>query len=160
MTLSDLLTNGCRPVKLVGSKSLTYKPNWCAPALIAANTVPLVGQFGGVVNQLAMAGMTSHYGWLQAPNNATSRGAAITPLFTHGFAPGAITNTTVSNNPCTTLFNGHQYYIEQQVPVVGSTPVYRITCTVVWAFKDPKNIAAAVTDNLFSDISGAVPEVE
>jgi len=129
---------------------------------MAANTVPLVGQFGGVVNQVAMAGMTSHYGWLQAPNNAGVglRGAAITPLFTQGYAPGSVTNTTISNNPATTLFNGHQYYIEQQVPVVGPTPVYRITCTVVWAFKDPKNISAAVTDNLFSDISGAEPVVE
>jgi len=46
------------------------------------------------------------------------------------------------------------------VPVGGIPAVYRLTCTVVWSFKDAKNIAAAVTDNIFSDISGGVPEVE
>lgn len=158
MTLSDMLTQGARPTKLINTKSLSYRPNWCSPALLAQNVVPLVGQFGGAVNQIAMAGMTAQYGWLQAPNDAGNPGASIVPLNINGFAPGTITNSTVNNNPGVTLFNGHQYYVEQQTVTAGTTPTFKITCTVSWSFKDPKNVAALGNDNIFQDISGAEPE--
>lgn len=157
MTLSDMLTQGARPVKLTATKSLSYRPNWCSPALLSQNVVSLPGQFGGAVNQIAMAGLTAQYGWLQAPNNLLG-GAAITPIFQVGYAPGVVTNTTVSNNAATTLYNGHQYYVEQQTVTTG-VPTFKITCTVKWSFKDPKNIIAAPTDNIFQDISGAEPVV-
>jgi len=160
MTLSDMLTQGARPTKLIAAKSLSYRPNWCSPALISQNVLQGSG-FGGYLNNIAMAGMTAQYGWLQAPNdpNPQNTGAAIKPLVITGYAPGSVTNTAVSNNPGTTLFNGHQYYVEQFTPVAGSTPTFKITCTVKWAFKDPKCVAAIPTDNIFQDISGAVPEV-
>jgi len=155
MTLSDMLTQGCRPSRLVAAKSLSYRPNWCSPGLIMQNVVQSSG-FGGVINNVAIAGMQAQYGWLQAPNEVND--ASIVPLSVNGYAPGVLTNTAAQNSVTTTTFNGHQYYVEQQTPVAGATPTYKLTCTVKWSFKDPKNIVAKVTDNIFQDISGAEPE--
>lgn len=154
MTLSDMLTQGCRPTKLVAAKSLSYRPNWCSPALLSQNVVS-VGGFGGAVNNIAIAGLQAQYGWLQSPNQVND--ASIIPLTVFGSAPGVPTNTAVQNNVTTTLFNGHQYYVEQQT-TAGTTPTFKLTCTVKWSFKDPKNIIALPTDNIFQDISGALPE--
>lgn len=150
MTLSDMLTQGARPVRLVGAKSLSYRPNWCSPALIAQNVQQGVG-FGGYLNQIALAGMTSAYGWLQAPDVT---GGSLAPLM--NLQGGTTVNSPVTNNPASTIFNGHQYYIDQQV-TAGTTPTFKISCTVKWSFKDPKNTLAAPIDNIFADISGAEP---
>jgi len=151
MTLSDMLTQGAKPVRLVAAKSLTYRPNWCSPALIAQNVQQGSG-FGGYLNQIAIAGMTPAYGWLQAPDVI---GGSIAPIMQLA-GNGTTVNAAVTNNPASTVFNGHQYFIDQQV-TGGSTPTFKITCTVKWSFKDPKNTLAAPTDNIFQDISGAEP---
>lgn len=155
MTLSDMLTQGCKPSKLVAAKSLSYRPNWCSPGLLMQNVVSAPG-FGGTINNVTVCGMKAEYGWLQAPNEANS--ASIIPFYAAGVAPGTLTNTPVQNAVTTTIFNGHQYFIEQQT-TAGTTPTFKVTCTVKWSFKDPKNIVALATDNIFVDISGAAPEV-
>jgi len=154
MTLSDMLTQGARPSRLISAKSLSYRPNWCSPALLVQNVVAATG-FGGVVNNVVMAGMKANYGWLASPN--TSNQTAITPLNNQSTAFGQPANSSVANVPSQTLFNGHQYYVEQQT-TAGSTPTFKITCTVKWAFKDPKCVTAVSNDNIFQDISGAQPE--
>ena len=151
LTLSDLLTQGAKPVKLTTVKKLSYRPNWCSPGLIVQNVTAIPGVFGGALNNVFVQGMKAEYGWLQAPNIATSGNpATIQPYQVLGV--GA--NTGVENQTALTYFNGHQLYVDQKVPPGGVVPVYKVTCQVHWAFKDPKNILAGATDNIFEDISG------
>lgn len=153
MTLSDFLSMGAKPVKLTGSKKISYRPNWCSPGLIVQNVVALVGQFGGALNNVYMNGLKAEYDWLQAPNNLP--GSQTSPGNIVPITPGLVqANSPVQNIPSATLFNGHQYYVEQQIPPTSAGSLFKITCTVDWAFKDPKNILAQPGDNLF-DISGA-----
>jgi len=149
MTLSDFLSQGAKPYKLTAAKRLAYRPNWCSPGLLVQNVVPLIGQFGGALNNVFMTGLKAQYDWTQAPDNlpasqqAPGQVVPIQSLLTPA-------NTPVNTIPGATQFNGHQYYLEQQIPPTSSGSLFKITCTVQWAFKDPKNILAQPGDNLFS----------
>ena len=163
MTLSDMLSCGCKPVKLTNLKKLTYKPNWCSPGLLAQNVLSGPG-FGGYLNNVVFMGLKAEYGWLQAPNvlPANTNPPQIPPTGTNHIQPippvglaGEPFNQSTVNIASDVLYNGHQVYIEQQG--VAAQTQYRVTCTVHWSFKDPKNVLASGTDNQYSDISGAVP---
>lgn len=155
MTINDLLTQGAKPKKLTGVVKLSYRPNWCSPGLIAQNVQPSQG-FGGYLNNVVVAGLKSEYGWLQAPNTLPTGAPGALPEVTPWMAiPTTTANTAVRNQASGVYFNGHQVYIDQVVPGTALIPTYKVTCQVHWAFKDPKNILAGVTDNIFEDISGS-----
>jgi len=150
VTQSDFLSMGARAKKLVATDKTTYRPNWCSPGLIVQNVVPLVGQFGGALDNVFMNGLQAQYGWLQAPNNlpaSQTLPAGIRPLM----KPTTYANSSVVNVPSATIFNGHQIYIDQQTNT-ANVPVFEMTCQVVWAFKDPKNILAEAGDNIFATL--------
>lgn len=153
LSLSDFLSMGAKPVKLTATKAIRYRPNWCIPGLIVQNVVQTTG-FGGALNNVYMNGMKAAYDWLQAPNNlpgSQSNPSQIVPLK----ASQVFANTPVNNVPSATVFNGHQYYINQQIAPTTSTALYKVTCQVHWSFKDPKNVLAELGDNIFEDLSGA-----
>jgi len=149
LELSDFLSQGAKPVKLTATKKISYRPNWCSPGLIVQNVVSIPGQFGGALNNVFMNGLQAQYDWLQAPNNlplSQQSPAPIVPLK----ATSSVANTAVSNIPGATIFNGHQYYVQQDIPPTSGGSLFKVTCTVEWAFKDPKNLLAAPTDNIFT----------
>jgi len=152
MTLSDLLTQGARPLKLIRADSTTYRPNWCSPGLLVQNVVPQSG-FGGVVNNVVMTGMKAEYDWCQAPDAFPP--SAIRPIisFQGGAVPGFPANDAVANVAGEVRYNGHQLFI-QQVTNSATIPTFKVSCTVHWSFKDPKNILASPVDNIFADLSG------
>jgi len=150
--LNDLLTQGARPRRLIGASKISYRPNWCSPGLIAGNVVSIPGQFGGAVQNVYMNGMKANYDWLSAPNNVP--GLSANTLVTQPFnsLPGVLGNTAFPIAPGSTLFNGHNIFVEQGVPPGGVNPVFKIACTVHWVFKDPKNVLASGTDNIFEEL--------
>ena len=155
MTQEDLLSCGAKPRKLTATTKTTYRPNWCSPGLIVQNVVPLVGQFGGALNNVFMNGLQAQYGWLQSPNALpTSQSApqGITPLT----KVTTYANNPVVNVPGATIFNGHQVYIDQQA-TTPTIPTFEVTCQVTWAFKDPKNVLAQPGDNIFADFPDEGP---
>jgi len=154
MTLNDLLTQGARPVKLTNLKKTTYRPNWCSPGLIVQNIVPTTS-FGGMVNNVVVAGLQAQYGWVQCPD-AVGNPSFVTPLFVPSTVGPQPVNTPVANMASSVIYNGHQIYIDQQTSL-ATTPTFRLTCKVDWSFKDPKNILASASDNIFEDVSGALP---
>ena len=157
LNLNDILTQGAKPQRLIGVKKTTYRPNWCSPGLIVQNVVPIPGVFGGALNNVFMNGLQAQYGWLQAPNNLPIPPITINPQQVDLLGQTTSSaNTLVKNVPGSTLFNGHQVYIEQQVPAGGVSSVFKVSCTVHWSFKDPKNTLASGTDNIFEDLSGSV----
>lgn len=152
LTLNDMLTQGARPRKLVGAYKVSYRPNWCSPGLLATNVVSIPGQFGGALNNVFVQGLKPEYGWLQAPNLLSAYPApppGIRPIM---YLNAAVTNTGVQNQASATYYNGHQFYIEQSVPSGATLPAYKITCQVHWAFKDPKNVLATGSDNVFDQL--------
>jgi len=153
LTLSDLLTQGAKPVKLTNLKRMSYRPNWCSPGLMVQNVVAGSG-FGGLLNNVVMTGLKPEYDWVQCPNFQYSPQNTVTPAQFASTAFGRATNDTVVNNPGIMIYNGHQVYIKQQFSS-ATTPTFKITCTVNWSFKDPKNVLATAVDNIFTDISGA-----
>lgn len=157
-TQSDFLSMGARPKKLTATHKTTYRPNWCSPGLIVQNVVAIPGQFGGAVNNVFMNGLQAQYGWLQAPNQLPLSQAGplnIVPLT----KSTSFANTPAANAASCTLFNGHMVYIDQQSST-ATVPTFEVTCQVTWAFKDPKNILAAESDNIFSELPPDVPPVE
>jgi len=158
MTLSDMLTQGAKPVKLTSLKKLSYRPNWCSPGLLVQNVVSIPGGFGGALNNVVVAGLKPEYGWVQAPNFALNP-SFTTPLVNYSTIGPNPANTAVSNMASSVRYNGHQIYINQLTNSV-TTPTFRITCKVDWSFKDPKNILATSVDNIYADVSGAIPQME
>jgi len=156
MTLNDLLTQGARPVKLTSLKKLSYKPNWCSPGLLVQNVVSIPGQFGGQLNNVIVQGLKPEYGWVQCQNFPTNP-AFIQPLADFSTIGNQPANTAVANMASSVRYNGHQVYIDQLSST--STTGFRLVCKVDWAFKDPKNVLASINDNIFEDISGAIPQM-
>ena len=155
LTLSDMLTMGARPKKLTSVIKTSYRPNWCSPGLLTQNVVAGAG-FGGLLNNIFMNGVKPEFGWLQAPNDLPAAPIGINPP--QNLMLGQTTssaNTIVRNVPSACLYNGHQYYIEQNT-FASSVNNYKVTCRVQWSFKDPKNVLAIATDNIFEDLSGAL----
>lgn len=155
-TLNDLLTQGAKPKKLINQNRVTYRPNWCTPGLMVQNVVP--GQtFGGMLDNVFIQGLQPAYGWLQAPNYLNSQAAVPDTIRPYLVTTPGIANTEVQNQAGTTYFNGHQFYIDQQIAAGSTVPGYKITCQVHWSFKDPKNVLASGSDNIFAtlnDLSG------
>ena len=149
--LSDLLTQGAKPRKLIGQSKVSYKPNWCSPGLLVQNVVPSSG-FGGMLDNVFIQGLKPEYGWLQSPNLFNASTAVPATIRPYLVTTAGQANTEVLNQPGTTYFNGHQFFIDQQVPGGVLVPAYKITCQVHWAFKDPKNVIASGEDNVFSTL--------
>jgi len=157
ITLSDVLTQGARPVKLTNAKMTSYRPNWCSPGLLIQNVVATPG-FGGMLNNVVVTGLKPEYGWLQSPN-IDNNANFITPLQNSSAVVGQPANSSVANYASAVRYNGHQVYIDQQTNGV-LTPTFRVTCKVTWVFKDPKNTQADLTDNIFTSVEADLPQPE
>jgi len=148
-SLNDFLAVGSKPIKFTNKQSRKYKPNWCSPGLLAVgNTTP------NSTNTITMQGYTANYGWLSSPNSpaiTNGFGYLQTPLAPDNqYVPtGSSVASMVGNIANQTLYNGMVAYVEQAGNIAG-IEVARLTCTVVWEFKDPCN-----NTNLAKDLSGA-----
>lgn len=130
INLQDIQAMGAKPQKLVGKKTIKYVPNWCSPGLIAAN----IGQ-----GQLAQVGLQKQFAYLACPDTNLGLNQQ------QGFAPSTAplqfpTNSAVLAN--TVVYNGHTIWCDQEVPTGVLQAVARVTCTVVWHFKDPHYTAS------------------
>jgi len=121
INIGDIKAIGAKPQKLVGTRRISYRPNWCSPGLSAY----LIGA------QYASVGLQPQYGWLACPNTLPAPGA-MTPATATGQTP-----TAASVYTSTVIYNGHTVIADQEVPTGTLQPVARVTVTVHWAFKDP-----------------------
>lgn len=122
MSLARLLEAGCRPISLVGNKTIQYKPNWCSPGMLTTVSSPT-----GITG-IASQGLHVEYGKVQSfvQNQATDS------------LQGVQTNSTtlptsVANIANVVLYNGHAFYVEQEGSAPG-LPVCRLNVTVSWEF--------------------------
>lgn len=140
ISLDDIQAMGARPQKLVGKKSISYRPNWCSPGL---NTYAnqLVSTPTGTANAIVRftnLGLRANYDWVASPGQINSPpDNAATPVYLVPTAPvgfGQDGMNAVNNSQV--IYNGHIIYIEQ-VKSTPNQPVARVSATVHWSFKDP-----------------------
>lgn len=154
-SLNDFLAVGTKPIKFTTKQSRKFKPNWCSPGLLAVGSVA-----PNTTNTITMQGYTPNYGWLSSPNSpaiTNGFGYLQTPLApsTQFVPPGSSTSAMVGNVANQTLYNGMVCYVEQGGNLAG-VEVARLTCTVIWEFKDPCN-NTSLADPI-QDLSGALPQ--
>lgn len=133
VSLQDLQASGMKPQKLTSKKVLKYVPNWCSPGLITYS----LDANNAAIAQLYQNGLKPQYGYLPcstfSPPLASTLGNQMTPLQTDDTPIAPIVAPVVTNQ---VLYNGHEIFLDQ----ILSSPtiqVARMTCTVVWEFKDP-----------------------
>jgi len=145
-TLENIQACGAKPQALISKKSITYKPNWCSPGLMAVQpgSSPIAP-----INAMLQQGLKCQYGWLASagtanfingPNGAGVGEATVSSNQTNQMYitpdPNATVwsqNTSVATN--NVLYNGHVTYIDQASPGSSQTPICRLTATVEWHFK-------------------------
>jgi len=143
-TLTQLQACGARPVALVATKKITYKPNWCSPGLTAVNPGPTQGD-----NVYYSQGLQAQYGWLASAGQVLSlqtggpagSGALFNPpaINPNSFRPiNQSLDVTNSNNIIlsnTAVYNGHTSFVDQEYQGAEGQVIARLTCTVTWLFK-------------------------
>jgi len=143
-TLPQLQACGARPVALVSTKKIVYKPNWCSAGLTAVIPGPTPGD-----RNYIQQGLRAQYGWLasagrtlsiQNGNPAGSVGNVNPPDITStGLEPinQNLDNSTITltNSVNNTVYNGHTTYIDQEYQGAEAQVIARLTCTVHWVFK-------------------------
>jgi len=143
-SLTQLQACGARPQALIGTKKVSYKPNWCSPGLTAINPGPTPGDR----NYLSQ-GLQAQYGWLASPgvaasiqngNPAGSVGQLNPPnITTPGLQPINqsidTTNTNTAITAYSTVYNGHTSFVDQEYVGQSGQVIARLTCTVTWLFK-------------------------
>lgn len=146
-SLVQFQCTGARPVPLVSQRKISYKPNWCSPGLLQLRTTVSPGQPN--IQDYSTNGLQAQYGWLATPSdlsfiiNADQTGgnAGAYPLsISHETPPAAaVANSFVYLNMV--VYNGHQVYIDQKYTGgdPSDQPVARVTCTVLWEFKEAQN---------------------
>jgi len=143
-SLVQLQACGAKPMALVGTRKVSYRPNWCSPGLTAVNPGPTQGD-----NVYYSQGLQAQYGWLASSGQVLSlqnggpagSGAIFNPpaINDNSFRP---TNQSldVTNNSNiilanTTVYNGHTTFIDQEYVGAEAQVIARLTCTVTWLFK-------------------------
>lgn len=138
ISLDDIQAMGAKPQKLVGKKTIAYRPNWCSPGLNTYANV-LVSTPTGTTNAITRftnTGLKAEYGWLASPVQINSPPSDpngpkyIVPSLP--FGTGQDDMNAVNTNQV--VYNGHTLWIEQ---LNNEQRVARITATVHWSFKDP-----------------------
>jgi len=146
VALANLQACGAKPKSLVGKHTISYKPNWCSPGLLAT-TVRVDPNTPQTLTDITLIqqGLKAQYGWLGTSGIAprihdTTPGSqptvpAIGPESTVPINPGVDTRPNqlqVYNN--SVVYNGHTLWIDQkQTP--DDTLICRLTVTVEWHFK-------------------------
>jgi len=142
--LNQLQACGARPVALVSTKKVVYKPNWCSAGLTAVIPGPTPGD-----RNYLQQGLRAQYGWLasggrtfsiQTGNPAGSVNSANPPAISfYSINPTNQsldnTTTTLANSVNNTVYNGHTTYIDQEYQGAEAQVIARLTCTVHWEFK-------------------------
>lgn len=138
-SLQDIQAQGARPQKFTGTKSVSYRPNWCSPGLLVNNTIN-VNQGTpppAAVSNIAFMGLKAEYGWQQCPTDIPTADDTVTPSApaTQPNLPGAGTGQVMTPNYAgNCMYNGHDLYISQD-NAVGEITVCKVTATVIWEFK-------------------------
>jgi len=158
----NLLAQGVKPKKLVKIIKLSYVPNWCSPGLLGTSIS------NNNVQNIIQIGSKAEYGWVPTPNafSRYSQGKTeglIPDLNKYSYQStgnsiqgfGGLGNNTPSITTNTVTYNGHYAFVEQINKL--AQPVYKMTVTVDWVFKDSKYLNAdGQTDMLTYDSSGNV----
>ena len=119
---------GAKAVALASTHVIKYVPNWCSPGLIATTA-------GGAPFAL---GLQKQYGWLATPTGSTSTNTGPSNNVVVRVIDPPIQNTAlapVGNYANAVVYNGHLSYLDQKVASTTSTPIARVTATVMWKFK-------------------------
>jgi len=130
LTAFDIYAMGSKPQSFTANKVISYVPNWCSPGLTVAQKT------GDTINNIYQTGLRAQTTWLASPG-LESYNAAVqtTPLMDNTAAIALPAAATSLLNACVP-YNGHIDFVDQQHQS-NSTPVYRLTLTVKWLFKEP-----------------------
>jgi len=137
ITLQDMQAMGCKPKKLTSKHVTKYTPNWCSPGLLTYNV-----DYGAPGTAALQQGLRPQYAYLASPDDVASAGGPVVMI------PG--TNTAQQAAPVLTnmtLYNGHTVWIDQLVDA-NVAAVARLTCNVVWEFKDPNYTVPVAYQNV------------
>jgi hypothetical protein len=143
-TITQLQACGAKPVALVSTRKVTYRPNWCSPGLTAINPGPNPSD-----NVYYSQGLQSQYGWLASSGLLTSlqnggpagSGGSFNPpdLNPQGIRPinqsVDVTNINQSIQTNSAVYNGHTSFVDQEYVGAEAQVIARLTCTVEWHFK-------------------------
>jgi hypothetical protein len=139
--LADIQAMGAKPQKLVGKKTIKYKPNWCSPGLDGYASALVMTQNGGTVSALTGLthfGLKAQYSYCACPDSVSATNLQNVPsTFVPALAPGTGVAGQAVINANQVVFNGHTIWVDQEVSTGTLQPVARVVCTVVWHFKDP-----------------------
>jgi len=131
--LNDLQASGVKPVKMIGTKTYTFAPNWCSSGLTTYGSNPETG----ALTSITALGLRAQYSYLATPDIIELQQAAqflvpVDPRIPLPVAGGM--NSVNTNNVC---YNGMDMYIDQKGNL-NDPYLARLRCTVTWMFKDPK----------------------
>jgi hypothetical protein len=140
IALADIQAMGAKPQKLVGKKTIKYKPNWCSPGLNTyANQVfnTPTGTATAII-RLTNLGLKAQYSYVACPDTVSATNLQNVPSYIVPTSPpGFGQDGTNAVNANQVIFNGHTIWIDQEVPTGTLQPVARVVATVTWHFKDP-----------------------
>lgn len=138
ISLEDIQAMGAKPQKLIGKKTIAYRPNWCSPGLNTyANVV--VSTPTGVTNAITRftnLGLRANYDWVASPVqlNTPAEDPNLPKYIVPALPFGTGQDDMNAVNCSQVIYNGHTVWVEQ---VNNTQRVARVTCTVHWVFKDP-----------------------
>jgi len=144
--LNQIQACGAKPVALVSTRKITYKPNWCSAGLLAVAPTP---DPPSAQKQYLAQGLQAQYGWLASSgvvatimngNPAGSQAVFNPPLITAPFMNPTNqsldgTNTTIAISTNGPVYNGHTTFIDQEYAGAQPNVIARLTCQVEWVFK-------------------------
>lgn len=128
---NQLRQMGAVPQVFNSTKTIAYKPNWCAQGL---GTYTQVGGPGNPITSINGTGLRKCYDWLECPRLG---GQDSTQTITPNVSIGAAGVTAMANYTSSVLYNGHNVRFDQ-VLAQGTADICRLTVTVEWEFKGPK----------------------
>ena len=130
---------GAKPQTLTSKKVLKYRPNWVQPGPLALTRPTGFSTVSGALS----VGNTPSYKWLMCPAEDTYGNKGQIGIFTDPNQSLGTPYTTVDVAAGTVIYNGHNFFLEQN-NAIPLQAVAKLTCTVVWEFKEP-NLSIAST---------------
>lgn len=122
---------GAVPQVFNSTKTISYKPNWCAQGLgTYSQTAP-----DQPITSINGTGLRKCYDWLECPRvGHANANQIITPNLDGNVGPGVV---PMANYTSAVIYNGHSVRFDQ-VLNVNTSDIARVTVTVEWEFKGPK----------------------
>jgi len=138
---ADLIAMGSRPQQFVRNKIISYVPNWCSPGL----STWVKDGATGLVQQISQTGLQAQTAWLVCPIASSYKDNAGLQPYVDKWDVAPTSPPIVSPpigqpqnpnyiHPANVVYNGHDDFIFQENT---SNPVYMLTLTVEWHFKQP-----------------------